>query len=170
MRRKYKNAAEAKEATRARGRMYDKKRYPKIREARIIYLREYRKKNKKRLREFDKKRWAVDPKRRAAQKKYYSENPSKYMEIARKHLYRMSPEEYQDRVNKQKNRRALCGRPERMINYHTKKLSTLSVDHNHKTGKNRDLLCMKCNRGIGFFNEDTDLLQKVIQYLEKHKE
>jgi hypothetical protein len=42
----------------------------------------------------------------------------------------------------------------------------LAVDHNHKTGKVRGLLCSKCNKGIGLFKESPELIEKAIKYLE----
>mgnify|MGYP003979568017 CR=1 FL=1 len=41
----------------------------------------------------------------------------------------------------------------------------LAVDHNHKTGKVRGLLCSLCNMAIGTLNDDTNLLNNAIQYL-----
>lgn len=43
-----------------------------------------------------------------------------------------------------------------------------SIDHNHKTGKVRGLLCSHCNQGIGHFFEDKSLFLKATDYLEKH--
>lgn len=43
----------------------------------------------------------------------------------------------------------------------------LYVDHNHKTGKVRGLLCMNCNFAIGQFQDDVNLLKRAIEYLEK---
>jgi hypothetical protein len=43
------------------------------------------------------------------------------------------------------------------------------VDHCHETGKIRNLLCMRCNVGLGNFKDNTDLLRKAIEYLEIHK-
>lgn len=43
----------------------------------------------------------------------------------------------------------------------------LRIDHNHKTGKIRGLLCNECNIGLGVFEEDIDILKSAIKYLEE---
>jgi hypothetical protein len=45
-----------------------------------------------------------------------------------------------------------------------------AVDHCHKTGKVRALLCNNCNTGIGTFADSEELLYKAIEYLRKHNE
>jgi Recombination endonuclease VII len=43
----------------------------------------------------------------------------------------------------------------------------LVVDHLHKTGGPRGFLCMKCNSGLGFFNDDPSLLVKAARYVRR---
>lgn len=40
-----------------------------------------------------------------------------------------------------------------------------SVDHCHKTGRIRGLLCQKCNAGLGMYSDQIEFLEKAILYL-----
>lgn len=42
----------------------------------------------------------------------------------------------------------------------------LHVDHDHKTGKVRGILCNNCNNGLGRFNDNPELLFKALEYLQ----
>jgi hypothetical protein len=73
-------------------------------------------------------------------------------------------EQYQEMFDAQGGVCAICGKPE------TSKSNTgddklLAVDHDHKTGEIRGLLCNKCNAGIGHFDDSDNLLEKAIKYL-----
>ena len=43
------------------------------------------------------------------------------------------------------------------------------IDHDHKTGKLRGLLCHQCNVGIGNFKDDVNILMNAILYLSRGK-
>lgn len=45
----------------------------------------------------------------------------------------------------------------------------LSVDHCHKSGRFRGMLCSKCNLAIGLLNDDISTLKKAIKYLKKYE-
>lgn len=42
----------------------------------------------------------------------------------------------------------------------------INVDHCHKTGKVRGLLCWNCNIAIGYFKDNTNNLKNALKYLE----
>lgn len=46
----------------------------------------------------------------------------------------------------------------------------LAVDHDHKTGEVRGLLCHHCNAAIGHIEENVGRLLQLIAYVETFKE
>lgn len=44
----------------------------------------------------------------------------------------------------------------------------LFVDHDHKTGKIRALLCSRCNLALGHVKDDPSLLERLIDYLANY--
>jgi nitrate/TMAO reductase-like tetraheme cytochrome c subunit len=78
-----------------------------------------------------------------------------------KSKYGLNETEYKSLFEKQDNKCAICGLD--LDNIKT------CVDHNHKTGEVRGILCDKCNKGIGHFNDDINLFENIILYLKKFK-
>jgi hypothetical protein len=46
---------------------------------------------------------------------------------------------------------------------------TWSVDHDHKTGKARGILCVTCNSALGMVDDDITVLERLIAYLKTHR-
>lgn len=96
-----------------------------------------------------------------------SPNPRKYREgyaaeksrrDRLKHFYGLTEDDYNAMNTKQQGLCAICGQPPRG------NMKNLSVDHDHVTGKVRGLLCITCNRAVGYL-ENTEWRQKAEEYL-----
>lgn len=79
-------------------------------------------------------------------------------------MYNITLEDYDTLFQLQGGVCAICGKPETSA-----KVSNLAVDHNHINGSIRGLLCNKCNRGLGYFEDDITILSKAIEYLKNKK-
>lgn len=76
--------------------------------------------------------------------------------------YGITLEQYDSMLAAQNNVCAICKEPPGKQRLH--------VDHCHKTGQIRGLLCASCNIGIGYFRDSEALLGLAIQYLYNAKE
>ena len=93
------------------------------------------------------------------QMKYCTEECREHFVLKTK--YNISLKDYKDLKNKFPTC-AIC----KSLNQYS---AELSVDHCHKTGKIRWLLCKHCNRGLGAFFDDPNLLRKAADMLEAQK-
>lgn len=73
--------------------------------------------------------------------------------------YGVSPEEYDVLYKKQGGQCCIC----------RIKCELLCVDHDHITMVVRGLLCQKCNKGLGCFEDDKARMQEAINYLAKDR-
>ena len=76
-----------------------------------------------------------------------------------KERYNITLEEYDSLVEKQKGKCKICGTTD------PKSAGRFVIDHNHKTGEVRGLLCQPCNAMLGQAQDSVIILQKAIMYL-----
>lgn len=71
--------------------------------------------------------------------------------------FRITPGEYDQLLAHQDGACAICLQPP--------KSRRLAVDHDHKTGLIRGLLCAFCNRAVGLFRDDMDRFTRVVTFM-----
>lgn len=79
-----------------------------------------------------------------------------------KYRYSITEEQYWIIYHKQGGVCAICHCHQRY--------KSLAVDHDHKTGMVRGLLCEQCNRGLGRFFDSPLRLRNAAAYIEKANE
>ena len=82
-------------------------------------------------------------------------------------LYGLEPGQYSQMLEAQNHLCMICGKPSSIVWKNNEKPRLLSVDHDHETSQHRDLLCDRCNRGIGNFLDSPELLEAAAKYLRK---
>ena len=96
------------------------------------------------------------------QKLWRKRNPEKAKNNDLKKMYGITYDDFKTMHDKQEGLCAICGQPEKYN-------GSLAIDHNHKTGKVRGLLCTNCNRALGCFMDSTDNLKNALSYLETYR-
>lgn len=102
--------------------------------------------------------------RYASYRKEYYQRPEAKLKYRRKFIekkYGIPYETYQKMVDAQRNVCYICERPEP-----DKRNAHLAIDHCHKTGKVRKLLCSRCNKVVGALEEDEELTEKIKHYIK----
>lgn len=78
----------------------------------------------------------------------------------------LTQEQYDQMVADQDGLCAICDEPPTADD--NPRTSVLHIDHDHATGKVRQLLCWRCNCGLGNFADDIDRMAAALAYLVKH--
>lgn len=113
------------------------------------YKKLYYQKNKEKVKEYKKR------------KKVHIKN---YQKGYRLRKYELTIEKYNEMLLGQNNCCKICLTPK----FNNGK--RLAVDHCHKTGKIRGLLCESCNRAIGLLKDDVVVLENAIKYIKSNLE
>lgn len=118
------------------------------------------------VRAYRKREYDKDPQKFVERARAYRRrNPERAREADRRHhfktTYGISLEDFDSMLAAQGGVCAICGTdsprgPGRRF----------CVDHDHKTGEVRGILCMPCNTALGGFGDDPSKLQSAINYLE----
>jgi type I site-specific restriction-modification system R (restriction) subunit len=118
---------------------------------------EYKKKHKE---YYEKHKDEINRKTR----KWRMDNPDRKRDIDREYKrkndysrkYGITKMDYETMYLKQEGKCLIC----------KKEVPHLSIDHDHKTGKVRGLLCGSCNSMLGHAHDNIDSLKNAITYLE----
>ena len=109
----------------------------------------------------------INDKRVDNRKKYYSDEDRKlkYRNAQLIKAFNITLDQYNQILVSQDNVCYICRRDETSV-----RNRSLAVDHNHQTGKIRGLLCSNCNRALGLFKDNKNLLLAAAKYLEDKDE
>ena len=89
--------------------------------------------------------------------KCYKRRKNQYRSSYYIKTYGITYKQYQTMLRTQKNCCAICKQ---------EAAKTLAVDHCHKTGKVRGLLCSLCNTALGMFKDDVTAITRSLEYLK----
>lgn len=141
--------------------IYDKNYRKEHRKEHIAYSVKYQKDHPEGTREI-RKRWKKNhPEETKAHKR---KNANKYQKRNNLKKYGLSIDEYNQMLKKQNNICLICEKE-----FGSTVLSRPNVDHCHKTGIIRGIICGRCNIGIAHFEDNVETLKKAINYLEQSR-
>ena len=126
--------------------------------------RRWRAANRDRARELDQEGYYRNHEKRIAKNR---ERPASMLRNCKlKQRFGITLGDYEAMLAKQDGKCFICGEPE---SARTPRggVASLCVDHDHRSGKVRALLCRKCNAGLGQFEHDRARLCSALAYLEE---
>ena len=135
--------------------------YHANRDRELVRRREYYDKNKEKLNSYSKEYQEINKDRISTQRKLYTathRRELKHIRLIRS--YGISIEEYDRMFQRQKGKCAICKAEQGN--------KILCIDHDHSTGKVRQLLCSECNLVLGKVKDSIPTLKQMITYIRKH--
>lgn len=94
-----------------------------------------------------------------------TENKARVKELNIHRKFNITLEEFENMYFQQNGVCKICRMPEDV--YCDGKVKDLSIDHCHKTGKIRGLLCQRCNFALGNFRDDIGIILSALEYLKE---
>ena len=92
-----------------------------------------------------------------------------YMKLRVYRQHNLTEENYNQLLAEQNGVCKICQSPETATSGRSTKVKDLAIDHDHKTGKVRGLLCSSCNRALGLFEDNPARLESALNYLAFHE-
>lgn len=83
--------------------------------------------------------------------------------------YGISKDEFISKLEEQNYKCKICDSEIKYMSRYKDKYGSACVDHDHKTGKIRGLLCSSCNRALGLFKDSISITENAHKYLVQYK-
>jgi hypothetical protein len=83
--------------------------------------------------------------------------------------YNLSKDEFVKKLKEQNYQCKICKSEIKYLSPNKEKYKSACIDHDHKTGKIRGLLCSNCNRALGLFKDDQSIIKNAYKYLVQYK-
>jgi len=148
---------------------YTKARYAANREANIARLRAWRAENPERSRAVAKAWRDANPERHKANViAWQAANPEKvkvYVKTGKVRKYGLTLEQFDEFIRACGGRCPLCN-VEFVASSRSRECAC--IDHCHKSGKVRGVICKRCNIGIGHARENPEILKAWLSYITSH--
>lgn len=97
-------------------------------------------------------------------KAWSENNPDKIKNGRLLRSFGITLEQYNEMLRKQDYKCAICD------THKDNEIRALAVDHCHTTGKIRGLLCTTCNRALGLLKDNSEILEKAVNYVKSKEE
>jgi hypothetical protein len=142
------------------------------RDEHMQYMKDYHKKNKLKIKEYRHKKNKIDYLKNKTilikKSRDYRKIPENKQKIRNAYFireYGINLNDYNNLLKLQNNKCCLCFSD---FDFDNKNKFYPRVDHNHKTGIIRGILCNSCNLALGYIYDNLNVAKNIVSYLEKY--
>lgn len=127
-----------------------------------IYNKEWRARNKEKMALKAREYYHQNANKRAAYNvQWLKDHPEQALNTRLMRDYGITLEAFNAMMEQQNEQCAIC----KTALQSSGNMKNTNIDHCHKDGHVRGILCGSCNRALGLFQDDVDVLQSAINYL-----
>jgi hypothetical protein len=143
----------------------------------IIRITAYTKLNRDKVLEYKKRYREENTDKVRTEKQLWYQSNTEYMKQKNREKYIQTPdvnrnanlkkygitiEDYEHMFKQQQGCCKIC----KSNDVKNKRVKHFAVDHDHKTGKVRGLLCHSCNRALGYLQDRLEVVEAAVDYLK----